>query len=97
MINTGNYGEVTFTVYNETDGYWLKAEQAEDGLYYVTDHVATEDEATSFIPNTETGVMKIWGLEDDAYIVTETHTAKGYTLLKDSISIVITATEIDTF
>ena len=95
--NAGNYGEVTFTVYNETDGYWLKAEQAEDGLYYVTDHVATEDEATSFIPNTETGVMKIWGLEDDAYIVTETHTAKGYTLLKDSISIVITATEIDTF
>jgi fimbrial isopeptide formation D2 family protein len=95
--NAGNYGEVTFTVYNETDGYWLKAEQAEDGLYYVTDHMATEDEATSFIPNTETGVLKIWGLEDDAYTVTETHTAKGYTLLKDSISIVITATESDTF
>ena len=95
--NAGNFGEVTFTVYNETDAYWLKAEQAEDGLYYVTDHVATEDEATSFIPNTETGVLKVWGLEDDAYIVTETHTAKGYTLLKDSISIVITATESDTF
>ena len=95
--NAGNYGEVTFTVYNETDGYWLKAEQAEDGLYYVTDYVATEDEATSFIPNTETGVLKIWGLEDDAYTVTETHTAKGYTLLKDSISIVITVTESDTF
>ncbi|MBR4656675.1 MAG: SpaH/EbpB family LPXTG-anchored major pilin [Oscillospiraceae bacterium] len=95
--NTGNFGEVTFTVFNETDGYWLKAEQAEDGLYYVTDHVATEDEATSFIPNTETGVLKIWGLEDDAYTVTETHTAKGYTLLKDSISIVITASESDTF
>ena len=95
--NAGNFGEVSFTVYNETDGYWLKAEQAEDGLYYVTDHVATEDEATSFIPNTETGVLKIWGLEDDAYTVTETHTAKGYTLLKDSISIVITAAESDTF
>ena len=95
--NAGNYGEVNFTVYNKTDGYWLKAEQAEDGLYYVTDHVATEDEATSFVPNTETGVLKVWGLEDDAYTVTETHTAKGYTLLKDSISIVITATESDTF
>ena len=95
--NSGNFGEVSFTVYNETDGYWLKAEQAEDGLYYVTDYVATEDEATSFIPNTETGVLKIWGLEDDAYTVTETHTAKGYTLLKDSISIVITVTESDTF
>ena len=95
--NSGNFGEVSFTVYNETDGYWLKAEQAEDGLYYVTDHVATEDEATSFVPNTETGVLKIWGVEDDAYTVTETHTAKGYTLLKDSISIVITVTESDTF
>ena len=94
--NAGNYGEVTFTVYNETDGYWLKAEQAEDGLYYVTDHVATEDEATSFIPNTETGVLKVWGLEDDAYTVTETHTAKGYTLLRDSIKVVITASESDT-
>ena len=95
--NAGNYGEVTFTVYNDTDGYWLKAEQAEDGLYYVTDHVATEDEATSFVPNTETGVLTIRGAEDDAYTVTETHTAKGYTLLKDSISIVITASESDTF
>lgn len=95
--NAGNYGEVTFTVYNETDGYWLKAEQAEDGLYYVTDHVATEDEATSFVPNTETGVLKIWSLEDDAYTVTETHTAKGYTLLRDSIEVVITANESDNF
>ena len=56
-----------------------------------------KDEATSFVPNTETGVLKIWGVEDDAYTVTETHTAKGYTLLKDSISIVITASESDTF
>ena len=94
--NAGSYGEVTFTVYNETDGYWLKAEQAENGLYYVTDHVPTEAEATVFIPNTETGKLTIKGVEDDAYTVTETHTAKGYTLLKDSISIVITVSESDT-
>ena len=94
--NAGNFGEVTFTVYNETDGYWLKAEQAEDGLYYVTDHVSTEAETTVFIPNTETGKLTIKGVEDDAYVITETHTAKGYTLLRDSIEVVITANESDT-
>ena len=94
--NAGSYGEVTFTVFNETDGYWLKAEQAEDGLYYVTDHVSTEAETTVFIPNTETGKLTIKGVEDDAYVITETHTAKGYTLLRDSIEVVITANESDT-
>ena len=94
--NAGNYGEVNFTVYNETDGYWLKAEQAGDGLYYVTDHVSTETEATSFVPNADSGVLTVRGLEDDAYTVTETHTAQGYTLLRDSIGVVITASESDT-
>ena len=94
--NAGDYAQVSFTVYNETDGYWLKAELAEDGLYYVTDHVSTESEATSFVPNAGTGKLTIKGLEDDAYTVTETHTAKGYTLLKDSISVVITTRESET-
>lgn len=94
--NAGDYSEVTFTIQNTTDGYWLKAELAEDGLYYVTDHVATEAEATSFVPNADSGVLTVWGLEDDAYTVTETHTAQGYTLLRDSIEIVITTRESDT-
>ena len=91
--NAGDYSEVTFTIQNTTDGYWLRAELAEDGLYYVTDHVDTEAEATSFVPNANSGVLTVWGLEDDAYTVTETHTAQGYTLLRDSIEIVITARE----
>ena len=91
--NAGDYSEVTFTIQNTTDDYWLKAELAEDGLYYVTDHVATEAEATSFVPNSDSGALTVWGLEDDAYTVTETHTAQGYTLLRDSIEIVITAQE----
>lgn len=91
--NAGDYREVTFTIQNTTDGYWLKAELAEDGLYYVTDHVATEAEATSFVPNAGSGALTVWGLEDDAYTVTETHTAQGYTLLRDAIEIVITAQE----
>lgn len=93
--NAGDYSEVTFTIRNATDSYWLKAELAEDGLYYVTEHVATEAEATSFVPNSDSGVLTVWGLEDDAYTVTETHTAQGYTLLRDSIEIVITARESD--
>ena len=94
--NAGDYSEVTFTIQNTTDGYWLKAELAEDGLYYVTDHVATEAEATSFVPYSDSGALTVWGLEDDAYTVTETHTAQGYTLLRDSIEVVITARESDT-
>ena len=94
--NAGAYSEVNFTVYNKTDGYWLKAEQAEDGLYYVTDHVSSEAEATVFIPNNESGKLTIKGVEDDTYTVTETHTAKGYTLLRDSIEVVITVSEGDT-
>ena len=94
--NAGDYAEVSFTVYNETDGYWLLAELADDGLYYVTDHVSTEAEATSFVPNATTGKLTIKGLEDDAYIVTETHTAKGYTLLKEAISVDISARESET-
>ena len=94
--NAGAYSEVNFTVYNKTDGYWLKAEQAEDGLYYVTDHVSSEAEATVFIPNNESGKLTIKGVEDDTYTVTETHTAKSYTLLRDSIEVVITVSESDT-
>lgn len=58
---------------------------------------AFEAEATSFVPNTETGKLTIKGMENDAYTVTETHTANGYTLLRDSISVVITANESETF
>ena len=94
--NAGDYAQVNFTFQNTADGYWLKAELAEDGLYYVTDHVATEAEATSFVPNSDSGVLTVWGLEDDAYTVTETHTAQGYTLLRDSIEIVISPRESDT-
>ena len=93
----GDYAQVSFTVYNDTDGYWLKARQDADGLYYVIGQAAFEAEATSFVPNTETGKLTIKGMENDAYTVTETHTANGYTLLRDSISVVITANESETF
>ncbi|MCR4752614.1 MAG: prealbumin-like fold domain-containing protein [Eubacterium sp.] len=61
-------------------------------------HVAgTADEdgskGTTFVPNATTGELLICGLEDDEYIVTETQTDNGYTLLKDDIHVVITATD----
>ena len=94
--NAGDYAQVSFTVYNDMDGYWLKARQDADGLYYVIGQAASEAEATSFVPNTETGTLTIKGMENDAYTITETHTANGYTLLRDSISVVITASESET-
>ena len=104
--NRGEFSKVNFKVFNATDGYWVTAEQSESGIYYVkgatapAGHVAgtaNEDgsKGTTFVPNSS-GTIKIFGLEDDAYILTETQTDNGYTLLKDSIRIVITAADDST-
>ena len=104
--NNGDFSKVNFKVFNATDGYWVTAEQSEPGIYYVkgatapAGHVAgtaNEDgsKGTTFVPNSS-GTIKIFGLEDDAYILTETQTDNGYTLLKDSIRIVITAADDST-
>ena len=101
--NRGEFSKVNFKVFNATDGYWVTAEQSESGIYYVkgatapAGHVAgtaNEDgsKGTTFVPNSS-GTIKIFGLEDDAYILTETQTDNGYTLLKDNIHIVITAAD----
>jgi len=88
----GDFSKVNFKLYNETDKYWVDAEQDEPGIYYVEDHMATEAEATVFVPNSE-GKIVIYGLEDDTYTVTEIQTDNGYTLLRDGITVVITASE----
>ena len=84
----GNFEKVQFTVCNDTDKYYVTAE-LKDGTYYVTG-TADEANATRFVPN-EDGHIRIKGMEDDAYIFTEVQTDEGYTLLKDSIHITITA------
>ncbi len=99
----GDYSNVEFIVHNDTDGYFLKAELNEsEGVYYVTDHVAAEADATHFIPvlpaatptdaDPEYRVI-IKGLEDDEYTITEVRTDDGYTLLKEDIKVVIAQTE----
>ena len=87
----GDLTNVNFLLHNDTDGYFVTAELV-DGVYHVTGHEAKESKATVFVPNGE-GHIRVMGLEDDTYTLTETATDKGYVLLKDGIEIVITAAE----
>lgn len=87
----GDLANVHFLLWNDTDGYFVTAELV-DGVYHVTGHEVKESKATAFVPNGE-GHIRIMGLEDDTYTLTETATDKGYVLLKDGIEIVITAAE----
>ena len=92
----GDFSKVEFIVHNDTDNYFLvgKLNEAE-GIWYVTDHVTEEKDATHFIP-TKDGKLILKGLEDDTYTWTEVQTANGYTLLKNSIKVVISQTESET-
>ena len=100
----GNFENVEFIVHNDTDNYFVKAElNVDEGIYYVTDHVENEADATHFIPvipqvQPVDGTLSeykviIKGLEDDVYTITEVRTDDGYTLLRDDIEIVISQTE----
>ena len=99
----GNFAYVQFVIKNDTDNYFVKAAlNAEEGIYYVTEHVANADEATLFTPVTPVAVPKsgeaqnkiiVKGLEDDTYTITEIRTDNGYVLLKDDIEVVISQAE----
>ena len=93
----GDFSKVEFLIQNKTDGYFVKAQlNQEEGVYYVTGHVAEEENATHFVPVTseETqGKIIIKGLEDDAYTLTEFRTDNGYVMLKQGIEVVISQSE----
>ena len=89
----GDLASVNFLLHNDTDGYFVTAKLV-DGVYHVTGHQVKESKATVFIPNGE-GHIRVMGLEDDTYTLTETATDKGYVLLKDGVEIVIAATKSD--
>ncbi len=93
----GDFSKVEFLIHNDTDGYFVQAELNEaEGIYYVTDHVEAEADATHFIPvasDDKDGKVIVKGLEDDTYTITEVRTDNGYTLLKDDIAVVISQTE----
>ena len=89
----GDFSKVEFLIHNDTDGYYVKAElNAEEGIYYMVDHVTEEADATHFIP-VESGKIIIKGLEDDTYTITEVRTDNGYVLLKEAIEVVFTPEE----
>ena len=93
----GMFNHVKFKIYNTTDKTWLTANyNSGEGVYYVTDHVAEEKDATIFIPmttNGQYGHVVVKGCEDDTYIITEVETADGYTLLKNGIKVNIIASD----
>lgn len=93
--DTNLFKKVKFKIKNKTDGYWLVAEYSEtEGVYYVTGHTDKEKDATIFRPVTvdgKPGHIVVKGCEDDEYIITEIATASGYTLLKDDITVTISA------
>ncbi len=93
----GLYDHVKFKIKNATDNYWLTAKLNEaEGIYYVTGFVENEADATIFTPVTsgnENGRVIVLGCEDDEYILVETETAAGYTLLKKDIRVIITASD----
>ncbi len=83
----GNVANVRFTLYNNTDRYYVRAALT-DGVYFVTGHTPNKSEATVLVPAAN-GHIVVKGLEDDSYTALETATDSGYTLLKDGIQIVI--------
>lgn len=93
----GDPTKVQFVLKNETDGHYIVAKKAEDGLYYVTDASkgTKEEDGTVFSPD-GTGKLLINGLEANTYVLTEIHTSDGYSLLKEPITIDITCT-VDEF
>lgn len=91
----GDMSKVEFIAHNDTDGYFLKAElKQNEGVYYITGHVSEEKDATHFIP-TKDGKLMIKGIEDDSYMLTEIKTDSTYSLLKNSVQVVIQSKELD--
>ncbi|MCD7746557.1 MAG: SpaH/EbpB family LPXTG-anchored major pilin [Lachnospiraceae bacterium] len=89
---TGDLTTVKFVLQNSSDNYYVVANKTADGVYYVTGTAAAESGATSFSPDSS-GKLKIYGLEADTYVLTETETVDGYSLLKSPITIVINKTD----
>lgn len=96
----GDPTKVKFVLYNKTDAYYVVAQKASDGVYYVTGKATAENPnsdttgATKFIPDSN-GHLLINGLEGDEYQLSEVKTDDGYSLLKDQIVIGIKSAERD--
>lgn len=86
-----DYTSVQFILKNTSDpltGYAV-ATSDQAGVYYITGYTENVDDATRFSPDDQ-GKLRIYGLEEDTYELTEVKTADGYTLLKEPIVVDIT-------
>ena len=97
--NAGDATKVQFVGKNtsrQTDGqtapYYLVATKVEDGQYHVAGETTNEKDATIFSPD-KNGKLNIYGIEANQYSFTEIATDKGYTLLKDAITVNVTMTD----
>lgn len=89
--DNGTFSKVKFIAYNDTDGYYIKANM-EGEVYNVTGFTSNKSEATMLIPNLK-GHIILRGIEDDTYTLTEVATDKGYVLLRDPVKVVVTTKE----
>ncbi len=93
----GDFTKVEFLLHNDTDNYYIQAKLNEtEGIYYVTGHTESKDEATHLIPikvGDNNGKVIVKGLENDTYTISEVRTASGYTLLKTGIQVAISNKE----
>lgn len=90
-----DYKAVQFTLYNETEDYYVLAAKSQvDGLYYVNGKTVDKKAATKFSPD-GAGHLVINGVEGDDYRMSEVHTAKGYSILQNDLAIDITSSKRD--
>ena len=91
--NNGDATKVKFVLQNQKDNYYVKA-TGSNGVYYVNGKSATEAGATEFSPAAD-GTLLINGIEGDTYVMTETHSDTGYSLLKEPMTITINSAKAD--
>ena len=92
----GDFSKVEFCLQDDADDYYVVAKYDEAAkAYYVTGSTDDKAKATRFTPRSD-GKLLIYGLEDDAYTITELKTDGAYTLLKNGIGLVISVGESST-
>lgn len=86
-LATADFSKVKFKVANTTGDISFILE--EDGTYHKYDGQETGTKVTEISPNSTSGILKIQGLDEGTYTLTETSTVSGQNLLSDKLTVVI--------
>jgi len=85
-VATPDFTKVKFKVTkNNAD---LKFVLEADGVYHLYDTKETGAQVTEVSPNTTSGLLKLKGLDEGTYVLTETATMSGQNLMADPITVV---------